>query len=202
MSDGLANSIAYSFVVFYLESTEACRRERRGIWLLGYQRIGMTDSYCGSPAGHFHLAHPCPSICHVSVLISALVGERWKNSMTSTNCISQTPLSSGFWLEPANGKLWQTSKGTRREGWGISPTALSLLCAVVLTVPPSLHDGFCEGAASLWFQLSLESSRSVPSPASSGLDMVTASASCWSLVPQSPLVVPFLLFCTEPLHTL
>ena len=41
LSDGLANSVAYEFVLFYLESIEACRRElERGMWLVGYRRQG------------------------------------------------------------------------------------------------------------------------------------------------------------------
>lgn len=67
--------------------------------------------------------------------------------MTCTNGIGQTPLTSGFWLESANGKLWQESKGQeKREERAFPPLLFSLLYSVVLTMPPSLHDSFCEVA--------------------------------------------------------
>lgn len=60
--------------------------------------------------------------------------------MTSTNGIGQTPLTSGFWLTPANGKPWQEIKmKEKRKDGDILPTAFSLLNTVVLTIvhPPT-----------------------------------------------------------------
>lgn len=88
-----------------------------------------------------------PWSTRLPALIFAQDGERGKTSMTCTNGIGQTPLTSGFWLESANGKLCQESKGQeKREERAFPPLLFSLLYSVVLTMPPSLHDSFCEVA--------------------------------------------------------
>lgn len=73
-----------------------------------------------------------PWSTRLPALIFAQDGERGKTSMTCTNGIGQTPLTSGFWLESAN--EWEALAGEQRageeRGEGISPTAFlsALFC--------------------------------------------------------------------------